>query len=643
MRSKILGTLFLLLLPLSLSSVFFSLTPLTVNISSVVHVSQLLAPGMAPVPITFQIINLGSPLFDVNITPISSYPLSPYNYYNSTENITIPELSTGASINATFLYKISPSASDGVYKVYVEVSGKLPNGTIISKNVSSVLPILGYVSLSAQSLWGSLSSPLVVSGGETNLPLTIVLINTGNVIVSNATVILRSEYPVKFQSSSISVGYLPIGQPVEVTTYASIYPNVSEGVYVVPIIVEYFNGVKQTVNMTIPVNGYTNFSVSTVWGSLSSPITVSAGETQVPLTFIVRNLGDVNALNVSLSFNSEYPISFTQKSGYIGIVPAGGYNYVTVNVNVYPNATPGIYYIPVTLHYFQTKETTYAEIVIYSPNITLNAFTIPPQLFPGYYDVEVKAIIINYGSSLANNVTVSLSSPFPIVSQNQFTLGALPQGAPSNISFLINIPNTTSPGYYYINFTVKYDGGKYTKPIKIEVYPKANLQIVGVYYSTLNSGASNVPITITIKNVGNATAKNVKAILGSNNVIYPYVSSSNPLMALTASEVFLGDIPPGQEVNITYDIEVSSGASSGNYTLPITLIWNQTGGLFPFVQNDKFSIQVSPSPFSSLVTQGITVEINGKGYTISWLAVIVFVIIIVLIVLIAGLRSRRRK
>ncbi|MBP1357227.1 MAG: hypothetical protein JZD40_01885, partial [Sulfolobus sp.] len=259
MRSKILGTLFLLLLPLPLSSVFFSLTPLTVNISSVVHVSQLLAPGMAPVPITFQIINLGSPLFDVNITPISSYPLSPYNYYNSTENITIPELSTEASINATFLYKISPSASDGVYKVYVEVSGKLPNGTIISKNVSSVLPILGYVSLSAQSLWGSLSSPLVVSGGETNLPLTIVLINTGNVIVSNATVILRSEYPVKFQSSSISVGYLPIGQPVEVTTYASIYPNVSEGVYVVPIIVEYFNGVKQTVNMTIPINGYTNF------------------------------------------------------------------------------------------------------------------------------------------------------------------------------------------------------------------------------------------------------------------------------------------------------------------------------------------------------------------------------------------------
>ncbi|MBP1358111.1 MAG: hypothetical protein JZD40_06485 [Sulfolobus sp.] len=238
---------------------------------------------------------------------------------------------------------------------------------------------------------------------------------------------------------------------------------------------------------------------------------------------------------------------------------------------------------------------------------------------------------------------MSLSSPFPIVSQNQFTLGALPQGVPSNISFLINIPNTTSPGYYYINFTVKYDGGKYTKPIKIEVYPKANLQIVGVYYTSLNSGASNVPITITIKNVGNATAKNVKAILGSNNVIYPYVSSSNPLMALTASEVFLGDIPPGEEVNITYDIEVSSGASSGNYTLPITLIWNQTGGLFPFVQNDKFSIQVSPSPFSSLVTQGITVEINGKGYTISWLAVIVFVIIIVLIVLIAGLRSRRRK
>ena len=642
--NRMVGALLVSLFILSISLVAFSFQPqASVNLTAYAHVSQLIAPGMSPVPLTFTIVNLGSPLFDVNITPLSVYPFTVYEYYNGTENITIPELSTGSSVNVTFLYKVSPNASNGVYKAYIEITGRLPNRTLINRNVSAAVPILGYVKVSAQSVWGSLSSPLVVAGGENNLPLTIILVNTGNVIASNVSILLKPQFPVKFETSSISVGYLPIGQPVEVTTYASIYPNASEGVYTVPIQVDYFDGVKQTVDMIVDINGYTNFSISTLWGSINSPITVSPGETQVPLTFIVRNLGDINVLNVSLDFDSEYPLYFTQKSAYIGIIPAGKFNYATVTVNVYPNATPGVYYIPVTIHYFQTKTVLYAPVIIYSPNITVNVFTIPPQLFPGYYDVEVKAIVINYGSALANNVSVSISSPFPVVSQSVFNLGALPQGVPANITFLINIPNDTAPGYYYFNFTVKYDGGKYVKSVKIEVYPKANLQIVHVYYSSLTPGASNVPITITIKNVGNATAKNVKAILGTSNVIYPYVSSSNPLMALTASEVFLGDIAPGQEVNITYDIEVSSGANLGNYTIPITLIWNQTGGLYPFVQSDKFTVQVSPSPFSNIISQGIVVEVNSSKYTITWLEIIIAIIIIILIVLAVALRSRRRS
>lgn len=134
----------------------------------------------------------------------------------------------------------------------------------------------------------------------------------------------------------------------------------------------------------------------------------------------------------------------------------------------------------------------------------------------------------------------------------------------------------------------------------------------------------------------------MKAILGSSDVIYPYVSSSNPLMALTASEAYLGDIAPGEEVNVTYVVDVSSGISAGNYSLAVTLLWNQTGGLFPFVQNDKFTVQVSPSALSNLLSQGIIVEVNGTKYTISWIAIIVVVIIIILIVIALALRGRRK-
>lgn len=641
--NKALGFFIIFLFLSSLGVISATGNNFSVDVIAVAHPTSLIAPGMSPVAITYTITNLGSPMFNVNVTPLSTYPLTTYQYYNNTENITIPELATGSSVNVTFLYKIASTANDGIYKVYFKVSGELPNGTTVVKNVSAILPILGYVSITAQSVWGSLSSPLVVSQGENNLPLTIILINSGNVLANNVTLLLKSSYPIKFMSNSITVGYLPVGQPIEVTTYASIYPNASEGVYQVPITVEYFSNVKETINMTVNINGYANFSISTVWGSLNSPITVSAGETQVPLTFVVRNLGDVNALNVSLVLNSTYPLHFSQKVASLGIVPAGEYNYVTVTTNVYSNASPGVYYIPVTLKYFQTKTVIYAPVIISSPNITINVFTLPPEIFPGYYDVELKALVVNYGEAIANNVTISVSSPFPVVSLSQLTLGALPQGVPANVTFLINVPNSTTPGNYYFNFTVKYDGGEYIKHVKIEVYPKANLQIVDVYYSGLSSGASQIPITVTIKNVGNATAENVKAILGSSDVIYPYVSSSNPLMALTASEAYLGDIAPGEEVNVTYVVDVSSGVQSGNYTMAITLLWNQTGGLFPFVQNDKFTVQLSPSPFSNLLSQGITIEVNNSKYTISWVAIIVVIIIVILIIAILALRGRRKQ
>ncbi|MFB6470625.1 MAG: hypothetical protein TU36_005270, partial [Vulcanisaeta sp. AZ3] len=32
-------------------------------------------------------------------------------------------------------------------------------------------------------------------------------------------------------------------------------------------------------------------------------------------------------------------------------------------------------------------------VLISSPSISLNVFTVPPQVFPGYYDVRVEAVV----------------------------------------------------------------------------------------------------------------------------------------------------------------------------------------------------------------------------------------------------------
>ncbi|AWR96594.2 hypothetical protein DFR86_02865 [Acidianus sulfidivorans JP7] len=589
--------------------------------------SELLAPGETEVPITFTIINLGQTLYNVNISPVNTYPLSIYSYYNSTDIINIPELATGSEVNVTFIYNVLPSAKDGVYKIPLQI-----NSSEGSEKEYFTVPVLGYVKISGEAVWGSESSPLVVSPGEDNVPLTLILINDGNVMANNVSITFANKYPLKFEQNSTFVGYLPVGEPVEVPVYASIDSNATPGVYNVLIRVHYFNNSLQNVTIPVSINGYENFSISAIWGSTSEPITASPGSIQLPLTFIVKNLGDVTVTNVSLTIVKEYPISTSQNNIYIGIIPAGEENLGSITANVYPNATPGVYYIPVIIHYFDTKSLEYVPIVISSPKISINMITLPPQVFPGFYNVRIEAILTNYGTGIAQDANISLQSPFQIVSPDNFSIGAIPVGKPINVTFLINVPNSTTPGNYTLKFTVNYDGGKIIKDEKLTIYPKANIIIERVIYHNITPGSSKVPITFTLENDGSATAKNIVVYLGSSNVIQPYVSTSNPLAALTASEQEIGDLKPGQSINVTYIVDISGGASHGTYPVTLIMVWNQTGSLIPFEESQVANITLSQSIFTQFT----------KDLTTNPLILLLVIIIIVLIIVVAVVAARSR-
>ncbi|MEM0279772.1 S-layer protein [Metallosphaera sp.] len=578
--------------------------------------------GEPRLPLTIIVNNLG----DVNALNVSiTFPQNEYPLHFLQQSGYLGIIPSGLYSETTLVASVYSNASPGVYYIKGSIN-------YFDENAPIYVPvtILGYARASVQAVWGSPSSPQLVAPGDNNVPITLIVNNQGNVQLSNASIILTSTYPIKFMQNYLNIGYLPPGQPIEVTTYASVYPNATTGVYQVPAEIQYFSS-RESIStfITIPVVGYESFFISSVWGSTSTPLTAAPGQENLPLTFIVRNLGDVNALNVSLYFNQyEFPVQFSQNSLMLGIIPSGEINEGSVTVNVYQNATPGTYYIPIVIHYSDVNLTQYVPITIYPPKITISVFTDPPQVFPGFYDVRVGVLLTNYGTATAQNSYITIQSPFPVVSQSNVTVGAIPPGTPLNISYLINVPDSVNPGQYDLKFNVFYDGGTYTKSYTLTVYPKANLTIVNVIYSSLQPGDTKVPITLEIKNIGNVTAKNVKAILGTSDVIYPHVSSSNPLQALTASESSLGDIGPGQIINVTYVIDVSGGASVGSYPLTLTLLWNQTGSFVPFVQNDHFIVNVTP-PLTSVLLQ------NPLFY--------IAIIIIIVIIVVAIILLRRKK
>ena len=732
------------------------------------QVSVLAAPGQNAVPLVLSVINNGgSALFNVTIKPIFTFPFGPYNYINGSYKVTIPVLPPGSVINITELININPSASNGIYELkinvtYVELTEVMLNKSVIimprnaSNTFNVTIPVLGYVKFNpGLPTWGSINNPIQATPGIGVLPLVIPILNTGNVMASNAsaTVILgdglvpivnksyigyvppgtpvyavflvnvtnkapvgviNGEVILHYFSNATQVitvnipiigeprlvaegagwgspsnpiavgpgygivplfvtivnsgtanavdinatlslprGFTPLvnfttigGAPVGVPVYAVFIVNVSNvnpGTYYANLTLTYNNGLKSELRVPIVVSGEPKLiSEGTIWGSPSSPITVGPGYGAVPLTFIIVNSGTAPAINVKANVSLPAGFIALTSNATIGDLPIGVPVYVTFMVNV-TNVKAGTYYANLTLTYNGGSLTIKGIPIVVTgvPNVIVESYyTNPPNLFPGYPELLLTVYLGNSGTAVARDVKVTLIGDEYISvvnpSNGVINIGNLPVGAPVPVNFILS----TADNIYstvHANLTLIINGTGFSKVyvIPLVIKPKANLLVVNVT-SDLSVGDSNVPLYITIINDGNVTAKNIEVILNGQGVIEPHVSSSNPLSALTAGTLFIGDLKPGQEKQIIFMVDVQNNINPGDYKVTLTLLWNQTGSLIPMVQNDEFTIHVNPS----LSQQFVSLLVPNKVSSI--LFYVVLILIIILLALVARSRGSVR-
>ncbi|BFI73680.1 uncharacterized protein SSO0011 [Nanoarchaeota archaeon] len=438
----------------------------------------------------------------------------------------------------------------------------------------------------------------IIEGGQNFVPITFTIINAGPTLF-NVTFYPINEFPF-YQANyynntqNITIEQINQGQNITITLFYYISPNINPGIYEIQVgAYEYYYGLQNSeiLNTSIPILGYTNFSINSFFGTQNNIILPYNNQKDVPLTFVIINDGNTILNNVTVYFNNNSNIEFLENQYYIGILPIGQPYFLTTYVNI-NNLSTGINYVTLNISYFDGDyQTINVPINFGYTNIGINTYTNPVTIYPGN-PVLLDSIIFNYGNQPAGNFYINIYSPFELLTSNYYNLGILYPGSIYNISSLIYIPSNTSPGYYPIIYELNYNNQQYNYTYYIHVLGEANISITNVYYNNLYPGSSEVPITVNIKNIGNVEAKNLIAIIGSNNVIYPYVSSSNPLRALTASEINVGNLYPNQSINITFIIKVSSGANYGNYSLPIIFVWNQSESLYPFSQEENINIQV---------------------------------------------------
>ncbi|MFP3278354.1 MAG: CARDB domain-containing protein [Candidatus Micrarchaeota archaeon] len=486
----------------------------------------------------------------------------------------------------------------------------------------------------------------VVAGS--NVQVSFQLYNSYQYSLQNVNLYLEAPYPL-LNYSPVSIAQISsIGQGLYgglgyYLTYNLTLPkNIPSGVYTMQLYATY-----QTTQTTStgaysnsePVTAYSVMPITlhvigepsiSVSGSASS---ITPGEPFL-LNLNVQNNGYDTAKNITISIaptSSFKPIGTSTFS--IGMLPIGSSLTLPISMFASTSIENETYLIPLSISYYSELGKEYFENtsismspLIMEPNISISLIgSMPPMLYSGY-NQSLAFAIVNSGTGLARNITVTVSPSSNINllgSIHKFFISALPSGNSVNENIFISANYTNSTkGYILLN--VSYQSSNYknsfSKSYNESLYlmPSAQFDIVKVA-SNAYPGATDVPVTYTIKNVGNEVAKQVQVSFQS---IYPVTPING--------NAYIAELLPGEEANVTFMINVDTSGLPGNYPVTIFETWKQPNG----TPNQLYS---GSNNYYIVVGNG-----SGNNSSLIW-DIIIVVVIVLLATYFAAKQAKARK
>lgn len=234
-------------------------------------------------------------------------------------NVDIGDIAAGDSITALFTFKVSSTASSGLYIVTFDIdtisTGHIEQNAIVRVEDSTVLD---FVSVYPDSL---------NIGEKTTLVFNI----TNNGGSSTGNILFTWEDPNDLilpvgSDNRITVSSIPAGNYTEIPIDIMASPSIAPGVYPLMITMEFYDrtGTKQTITseVGIQVNGTTDFEII---------LQESMG---VGTTFAVANSGANVASSVIVSIPSQLNYIFSGASSVsLGNLDAGDYTLATFQIS----------------------------------------------------------------------------------------------------------------------------------------------------------------------------------------------------------------------------------------------------------------------------------------------------------------------
>ncbi|WP_337860837.1 hypothetical protein [Ferroplasma sp.] len=351
---------------------------------------------------------------------------------------------------------------------------------------------------------------------------------------------------------------------------------------------------------------------SVSWYSQNSSELPAPGSSGIPLyvTFIAYTT--INDINISINLTAyKAPLSYAYISGpdknvrTFNVMPevVAGHSYTIMQlVNINKSSESSFYDENLSYYNSTISGNTTITIPVGKPQIGIISYsTNPPVIYQNEKFIKLTVYTENTGTSSMKNVNVYITSPnYTIVSPSNYNISYYPLGKLLNFTFYIDAKNVTgnSPLEFHINQNV------YTLNTYIHGNGKTSLS-VAIENTRLISNTKKQLMVFYLNNTGTKSFIDIEIHMLSPEVISIYVSSSNPLGALTANNVTFAQIRPGESIKVTYLVDTSPG-SAGTY--PVQLLvqyhFNNTAETFNKVFTYNQTIQpTTEKQISSTLTE----------------------------------------
>jgi len=418
-------------------------------------------------------------------------------------------ISGNSSENINVTFRVQDTASTGTYSIPYVLTFRNSSSAQFTSVGFMTVPVAGVPSRPVLIISDVSINPNLITPGS-NFITSINVTNTGTQSAYAATIgvtIPSQTITLIGTTGQYNMGVLAANESRIVRFPMSSPFSAQAGIVLVDFTLAYNNKLGTVFNssgtFSISLSSTPNLQVQSF--SLSSSPLVAGGTSD--MTINVINVGGDTAYSVSLSVVGIQFLS-GNSSNYLGAILSQGTGKAIFVLNVANNTLPGSYNFTLAMRYDDIEGVSYSSLNNYSltvapyssPSISITNILVNPPVLSTGISGSITLFFKNFGSVIANNVTVQVTGGGSIVSSNYFGLGTIASGGQITQIIGVNVDPKATAGDHTLIFNVTYtdsNGKVYhsSVPMTITIYTSPNLFstkniiiVAGVIIAALFSG-----------------------------------------------------------------------------------------------------------------------------------------------------------